>query len=274
MLSKSPMFRISHSLRALFLVGGALLVPLAGCGGGGGGGVSTPTATPTPIPTSTPLPSGAIPSVTAGCNSTTYAPNYYGLPDPSVAPSDSTAGNYTFWTHFPISVYIGATTDANRAATIAGFNQWVTATGGRVSYQLVNTPTNTDLVVSYSPQDPNSTTLGLTTVYYYQSNNTIASAKMQLFFYTPSQLSNASAANQSIAAHEFGHALGIGAHSPNPTDLMYPYLDPANGSEPISTRDLNTLKTIYCNNFPTRSTASVKPSGPVVTRTLPPLKRK
>ena len=280
MLSKSPMFQITRSLNvSLLLAGGALLVSLAGCGGGGGGGVAVPTPIPSATPIATPVPGAPIQSVSAGCDSTSYTPNYYGQPDPSVPASADSSGNYTFWTHFPISVYIGATTAANRAATIAGFNQWVTAIGTPLRFQLVNTPTNTDVVVSYSPQDPNSQTLGLTTVNYNPGTHVITSdsngvtVTMQLFLYTPGQLSNANAANQTVAAHEFGHALGIGAHSPNTTDLMYPYLAPANGSEPVTTLDLNTLKTVYCNNFATRATTAFKPSGPVVTRHFPPFQR-
>lgn len=201
-------------------------------------------------------------SVSASCDSTTYTPNYYGLRDPS-ATNDS-PGVYNFWRQFPINVYVPTGGNASfRAQTIAGFNQWLTATGSRAKYTLVSDADDADLVVSYSAQDANSDTLGLTTVTYNASQHFIVSAKMELFFYTTDQRSDAAAANQSIAAHEFGHALGIGPHSPYSADLMYPYLSDAD--EEVTTRDLNTLKTIYCNKFPTTSTRSLKNEGPTKT---------
>lgn len=200
-------------------------------------------------------------SVSAACDSTTYTPNYYGQPDPS-APNDPDI--YTYWRQFPVTVYIPAGANAAfRASTLAGFNQWVSATGGKAKYSLVSSATGANLVVSYSAQDPSSDTLGLTTVTYNGNDNSIVSAKMELFFYSTAQRSDANAANQSIAAHEFGHALGISPHSPFVADLMYPTLERT--QEAVTTRDLNTLKTIYCNNFPTRTVAKLRNDGPLKT---------
>ncbi len=243
----------------LLVVGGTLFLAFAGCGGGGGG-VSVPTSTP--FSTATPVGTPIATSVAGQCNAATYTPNYYGLPEPGS--NDTTAANYTYWRQFPVTVYIPADADASfRASTLAGFNQWVTATGGRAKYQLVSSATNANLVVSYSAQDPNSDTLGLTTVTYNGSQHYIISATMELFFYTTAQRADAATANQSIAAHEFGHALGISTHSPFTADLMYPSLEKA--QEVVTTRDLNTLKTIYCNDFSTRVTANVKNEGPTKT---------
>ncbi|MFM7577555.1 MAG: matrixin family metalloprotease, partial [Microcystaceae cyanobacterium] len=45
------------------------------------------------------------------------------------------------------------------------------------------------------------------------------------------------------ARHEFGHALGIWGHSPNPQDVLY--VSATKETPPISTRDVNTLMKIY-----------------------------
>ena len=239
----------------LLVAGGLLALSFAGCGGGGTG-----TTVPTTAPNATPVAT----SVSAACNSSTYTPNYYGLPDPS-APNDPDI--YTYWRQFPITVYIPTSANAAfRTSTVAGFDQWVAATDSRASYQLVSSASGADLVVSYSAQDPNSDTLGLTTVSYNGTQKYIVSAKMELFFYTTAQRSDANAVNQSIAAHEFGHALGISPHSPYSADLMYPTLE--RSVETVTTRDLNTLKTIYCNTFPTRTIAKLKNEGPIKTMVI------
>ncbi|HAO12078.1 MAG TPA: peptidase [Planktothrix sp. UBA8407] len=48
---------------------------------------------------------------------------------------------------------------------------------------------------------------------------------------------------QAAVLHEFGHALGIWGHSPEPTDVMY--FSQVREPPPISIRDINTLKRIY-----------------------------
>ena len=53
---------------------------------------------------------------------------------------------------------------------------------------------------------------------------------------------------QQVAAHEFGHALGIDGHSDVPTDLMFSVID-SDHPQTISARDLNTLECLYSSWF-------------------------
>ena len=230
----------------LLLAGSTLLLSFAGCGGGNSYNV-TPTPGPTVFAT----------SVAASCDSTTYLPNYYAQVDPS---NTTATPVYNFWRQFPLKIYIPDTTDAAvRTATVAGFDQWVTATNKGVSYQLVMDPTTADIVVSYTPATTSSSAFGTTTLTYDAAQHFITSAQIQLLSYTQDQVSSANLVNQTNAAHEFGHALGITPHSPYIGDLMYPALQRA--VEVVSTRDLNTLKTVYCNNFPVSTAAAVKSTG-------------
>lgn len=256
--SMSPIFRSGFCAFAL-LAGGALL---SSCGGGSSGGN---LATPTAIPSATATSGSAY--TPSGCTATTYSPNYI--------TSNSGDSGFTYWQHFPITVYIAPTDAATRAATVAGFNEWVSATGGKASYKVVSSSTGADLSVSFEALAADSSTLGLTTVYY--NGNVIDHDTMQLFVYNSdgsvNTAQNQSGTNQTIAAHEFGHALGIGPHSLVSSDLMYYAISGDEGIKPVSTRDLNTLKTIYCNNFPTASALHSLSSGPLKSLTSPPLQR-
>jgi len=265
---------LNRAMPPLTLLAGAIL--LSSCGGGGGSNLPTPTSNAAP---------GAVYDPT-GCDAKTYSPNYISSNSDA---SDSRGNSFTYWRHFPISVYIPDSTDAaTRAATLAGYDEWVAATGRRVSYKLVSSATGADLAVSYAPNNQpadssGDVTVGLTTVNYTPKVNNIQFATMQLFVLnpdgSPDTVRDANGEVQSIAAHEFGHALGIGPHSLVSDDLMYYLLhnDGVHG-EPVTQRDLNTVETIYCNNFPPASGSALErksaaSGGTTRTRTLPPLRR-
>lgn len=247
----SPLFRFVP-LAALITASAFL----SGCGGGGSG----PTK-----------PTGVV-YVPSGCDATTYSPNYIAQNSDA---GDSNVVSFTYWRHFPITVYIDSSAPStSRAATLAGFNEWQTALG-RTLYTLTTNPTTADLLVSYLPNDQPADSSGLVTVglteiqlipggdnhivtVAEQKGTSIGRNTMKLFVLnsnsTPDTTSDTDGTTQTIAAHEFGHVLGIGPHSLDENDLMY-YLLHNNGTiaEPVTTRDLNTLKSVYCNTFPTGS---------------------
>jgi len=208
----------------------SLLLPVAvvGCGGGGGG------------------PTGG----SGSCDSTDFAPNYV-----------TSLSDLTHWDGFPVRVFLGPTDSRTRTLTLRGFDQWVTATNGRVSYVLVNDASSADISVAFDINRGQSE-LGVTTTTFQQ--RTLIDADIVFYFVPFNSTPDAEIINQAVAAHEFGHALGIGLHSTNPADLMYPETDGSNNT--ITVRDRNTLLTAYCNTFGQRAATKRRPSparGPV-----------
>ena len=221
---KSSVLRFS---RGHWICGAALVATLSfgliGCGGGGGGGSSN--RTPTPQPT----------FVAGSCDATTYTPNY--------AP----AVTLLHWTGFPLRVFFvqdAQYTAARQSLTLAGFDRWVAATGGRATYTVVNTASDADFKVSFFRFTGGSgDTLGTTTV-TYNNQGVIQSSTMNI------GITGDNPTDVETAAHEYGHNIGISGHSPNSADLMY---FTGNASGNVTTSDLNTVRTAYCDVFPARS---------------------
>ncbi len=158
------------------------------------------------------------------------------------------------WKRMPVSVYFTpgeASTRQRRDRARAGFDEWVQATGGFIAYRVVDAPSQTDITVTFDEapflvaQTHQTGNTGLT---FY--GKTLKRAEIELAAggdTTPNQL-------QELAAHEFGHALGIDGHSDDPDDLMAPvelrvfdaYGAPVDAPpHPVTRRDLNTLRACY-----------------------------
>ncbi len=126
-----------------------------------------------------------------------------------------------YWAQFPVLVFISAngTAQKEEAQTIlAGFDEWVAASHGKVRYLRVTEASKAEITVQleagrYLSVQQHS--VGETTV--YSSRGVLKEAKIRLAegAAVPEDL-------QATAAHEFGHALGIQGHSQDPDDLMFP----------------------------------------------------
>jgi hypothetical protein len=209
-----------------------LLITLFACGGGGGG------------------------SSTGGvCSATAYTPNF------------ATASGMTLrkWNHLPIKVFFATTTPIG-STTIEqhlrdGFDKWETALSHDLWTEVV-TQGAADLVVTVQGSAP-QTTLATTTVFFPSGSAIISSATMTVFTWG----SIPEADYNPTGCHEMGHALGIGGHSDSNLDIMY---FTGNLSGLLTTRDLNTLRTCYCD-FTTSALpvqSATKPTGPMDSQTF------
>lgn len=201
----------------------------------------------------------AIVSVTSGCTASSYTPNYYtailtpGIPNVS--------GNFRFWTHTPLSIYFSKGTNYTAAReTIfrTGMAQWQAATSNGIAFTDAADATSADITVEFVPSTSlPSGAIGVTYTSYDSTTFEISKATIQI----GSDLGSDSV-TLATCSHELGHALGIGGHSPNETDLMY-YAE--SGITTTSALDLNTLRTVYCDSFPH---AAVRSKGRIVTEMI------
>lgn len=162
------------------------------------------------------------------------------------------------WQKMPLLIYFDRSTcvpadDASRTwVPIAkrGFKEWVTATNQAITFKIVDDPSLANLTVDFTPIEYLNGvegSVGITGLIY--SGTTLHRAHMTIATgdATDSQI-------QSVAAHEFGHALGIDGHSDRLGDLMYPStvrvftadMKPVLAPPiQVSSRDLNTLRLAY-----------------------------
>jgi len=187
------------------------------------------------------------------CSATLYTPNY------------AAASNMTLrkWNHLPIKVYfqtstpIGGTTIEDLVKD--GFNKWEDDLS-RDLWTEVTSATGADMTVKVEASAP-QTTLATTTVFFTGGTSTLTAAEMTIYTWSSIPQNN----YDPTGCHEMGHALGIGGHSPSSLDMMY-YTGNVSGL--LTTPDLNTLRTAYCDfAVPSKAQSQAKPVGPLMSET-------
>ncbi len=161
------------------------------------------------------------------------------------------------WPRMPVRVFVATHSpeeEQNGKDALAGFDSWVHSTGGVIHYLVVNAPDKADIVVRFTTAEAvpgGNGAVGLTDIRYYGATLRHADMRLATGDALPSEL-------RSVAAHEFGHALGIQGHSDDTADLMYPSAPryySAQGehlpapARPVTPRDLNTMKLCYPRLF-------------------------
>lgn len=144
--------------------------------------------------------------------------------------------NRIAWASFPLRIYFER--DRNyrperQARALKGLARWTAASKGIVRYQVTGAEEDADVVVRFDP----SSNDGYTTTHFTNGEITLAEVRVGVKRGSGPDM-------EAIAAHEFGHVLGIDGHSGDRRDLMYP-IHRMGASYRISARDLNTLARIY-----------------------------
>jgi len=163
------------------------------------------------------------------------------------------------WQRMPVKIYLAIDRNATQGAIEAartGFGWWNGRLGGVVRWSEVSTPSSADVIVRWR-DDLGRNLLGYTQYTYEVSSGRLLSAEIVIRSGLEGQ------DGEAIAAHELGHALGVGGHSSLHADLMYSTYTGFNMNE-VTLRDANTVRTGHCHLFGGgRSTGS--PGGATAT---------
>ena len=160
-----------------------------------------------------------------------------------------TKAGYLVWSKFPVHVYIeppesmsGKQSEAWVNAILPAVQEWNTY----LPMDVVEKPEVADItIVRKAPPLQTSHNKILrarsaqTSYEFYTSQNNLLSHRFTILL-SPSQIGNYLTAS---ARHELGHALGIWGHSPLQSDALY--FSQVRNPQPISSRDVNTLKRVY-----------------------------
>jgi hypothetical protein len=177
----------------------------SGCGGGGGGVSSSAQ------------------------NLRSFDPNY--LPD---------LKSVTHWAAFPVKVYFEPGLDytpARQALAESGIAQWNDRTGGLVRYTVTADAAQAQVVIHFVDK-LEGTLIGWTN-WSFDDRGAIQHADTKIVV---TGLSDVDV--RWVAAHEFGHALGLDGHSKQAQDVMFASHALGNSWD-LTTRDENTVKTNY-----------------------------
>lgn len=195
-----------------------LLVYAVGCGGGGGSSAGVPV------------------------DASLFTPNYI-----------SELGGLYHWNHLPVKVSCNLPADwqqeygASQQLYQWAANEW-NQPGKQVLVMVVPWGTPADVPITFVNQSElGGNTQGITS-YTYDLLGRMRSAKIKVGLYDSHGNALSVIDAQTTIAHEIGHALGIGGHSPNIDDLMY-FSHIHNDVQLPTTYDLNTAMSAYPSYF-------------------------
>ena len=208
----------------------ALLLSVASCGGAGG--------------------TKWFPS----CSLRFLTPNYTSVVDQSTGVTNKVR----WWTGFPLKVWINPNTAVtfdpgglNILSTdmiLAAIARWPVATNNGVKFTIVSDQSDADIEITMQQR---TTPLGETIATVNQATREVVAAEIIISWWSSMTLQEFRDGMKATAAHEMGHALYISGHSNTSTDLLY-FQNPSALDKAISGIDMNTIRTVYCDDYQTR----------------------
>jgi len=178
---------------------------------------------------------------------------YYELGDP-YSPSYADPDELMPWqrSDFPIKVAIWSDPELKdlkapfKQAVIDAFNRWKQASGGWLTFQIVDDQRQAKIVCKLvgvmrgNKYEGGGEKLGETLGDYDRKNSDVRGfSRVEIFWDEDSNPSHL----RSTVLHEVGHALGLG-HSNNTLDVMYPFVHPPYTEVP-SRRDASSIRALY-----------------------------
>lgn len=219
---------------SLFIIGLVLSILFVGCGGGTG-------VSPPPI------------------DETLFLPNYV---------LDLNSKLY-HWDHLPVRIAFDLPTNwyelypGNPNLHTTAANEW-NQPGKQALTVVVPITSQYDVRVEFVSENGLEGGRQGLTEYTRDTTGQMLSATIKVALYTAQGRKLSAQDLQATIAHEIGHGIGIGGHSPYAEDLMYPTLFIGN-PQFATERDLNTAMTAYPSYFTTRAIVpeSRAPIGPI-----------
>ncbi|MBC7879814.1 MAG: matrixin family metalloprotease [Anaerolineae bacterium] len=145
-------------------------------------------------------------------------------------------------TRLPVRVYLRAAPSAElEAAVWAGAKRWEEASDGTIRFERVDNPLEADISVVFSKQT-GVKEAGVASMETLGRLMPSVNVNLNLDQMLHIRLVDQSHFLETVATHEFGHALGLWGHSNNAEDIMFPEMS---ATDRPSAQDVRTLRKLY-----------------------------
>ena len=152
-------------------------------------------------------------------------------------------GRITRFVEMPITVYITPTLQVSYLPALRyAMRQWEAVSDGKIQFQEVRTSKDADISVRWGYSDPSNMDMTYGKAELTRHRNGDFSVEIILSLPKPSISAKLSQEEtRTVCLHEFGHAIGLWGHSPNPLDVSFW----ASISQRPTAQDRATLLKVY-----------------------------